>query len=201
MKSSRILVPAALLGAGIAVGWFVASQRHDGSTVPAATPAAQGATQAPAPHQVNDTITAPAGGFDPAFVKVAQVELGLIPDMISISGKLAFDAEHLHLVSSRVAGRLDRILIFEGAKVAQGQPLAELYSPDWISAQNELLLARNTVRTFASANQKDLLEDARGTEESARNRMRVLGASDEDIARVEKSGVVATHLSLRAPIA
>lgn len=199
MKPSRLIVPTALLGVGIALGWLIAGQRQDGASAPNVAPAPKSA-QAPAAAKPANTIAAPAGGFDPAFVKVAQVVREAVPDLTAISGKLGFDAEHLHLVSSRVAGRLDRILVFEGAKVAPGQVLAELYSPDWIAAQNELLLARNTVRTLGGSSQQDLLEDAKATEESARNRMRVLGAAEEDIARLEKTGVVASHLALRAPI-
>lgn len=195
MKPIQALFPIALLGVGVAAGWYAGHQNAGNAPKPTET------AKPAAAKKSTDVFVAPAGGFDPAFVKVAPVSQETVPDVIPLSGKLAFDAEHLHLVSSRVAGRLDRIVVFEGAKVAQGQPLAELYSPDWISAQKELLLARNTVRAFAGAGQKDLLEDAKATEESARNRMSVLGASDDDIARVENTGVVATHLALRSPIA
>ncbi|MDE2598037.1 MAG: efflux RND transporter periplasmic adaptor subunit [Rhodocyclaceae bacterium] len=191
----RFLVPLVCIALGGIVGWWVATGGSKSAVPPAANK-----TQSTGKTSNGDTLDAPVGGFDPAFVTVAAVSREQVPNATPITGKLKFDAEHLHLVSSRVAGRLDRILVFEGAKVVKGQPLAELYSPDWIAAQNEFLLARNTVRTFASANQKDLLEDAKSTEEAARNRLRVLGAADEDIARVEKTGAVSTYMSLRASI-
>lgn len=210
MKPAQILVPLVFLGVGSAAGWMLA-QRDEAPAAPAAGAPAAAANTANAAKAANpagarpvtsrDIVEAPKGGFDPAFVKVAAATKARVPDGTPISGKLAFDAEHLHLVSSRVAGRLDRILVFEGAKVGAGQPVAELYSPDWISAQNELLLARNTLRTLASAGQPDLLEDAKATEQSARNRMKVLGAADGDIAQVAKTGVVSNYLTLRAPIA
>ena len=197
MKLTHLLIPVSLLGAGVAAGWLLAN-----NTAATVAPAAQvEPTQNTAQKNLDEPLQAPEGGFDPAYVKVAEVNREAVPDQVAIAGKLAFDAEHLHLVSSRVAGRLDRILVFEGAKVAQGQVLAELYSPDWISAQHEYLLARNTVRTFASAQQSDLLEDAKATEASAGTRMRVLGAGEDDIARLAKTGVVESHLALRAPIA
>lgn len=152
----------------------------------------------------NDTnqtiIQAPKGGFDPTYVSSIPVNQALVPEIVPVSGKLAFDTEHLHLASSRVAGRLDRIFVFEGNKVSAGQPLAEIYSPDYISAENEYLLARNTVHTFQAGGDKELLNDAKATFDAAKNKLRVLGASEQEIASLDKTGVAASHLILRAPI-
>lgn len=152
----------------------------------------------------NDTnqtiIQAPKGGFDPTYVSSITVNQALVPEIVPVSGKLAFDTEHLHLASSRVAGRLDRIFVFEGNKVSAGQPLAEIYSPDYISAENEYLLARNTVHTFQAGGDKELLNDAKATFDAAKNKLRVLGASEQEIAVLDKTGVAASHLILRAPI-
>lgn len=197
MKKQNYILPLILLSFGSGLGWFV-GQRAAAQPTMAVT--GSDAEKNSGLEKPVDAIDAPNGGFDPAFVKVATAEMTTVPDKVLISGKLAFDAEHLHLVSSRVAGRLDRILVFEGAKVSAGQALAELYSPDWIAAQNEYLLARNTVRTLSTTTQQDLLEDAKFTEQSVVNRMKVLGASESDIAQLAKSGHVVTHLSLRAPI-
>ena len=192
---ARWRLPLALLIAGLMAGWWLG--KHPAETPPTATPTA---TSAPVPAAPRLEVVAPPGGFDPRFVKLAVAGREQVPDSIPLAGKLTFDAEHQHLVSARVSGRLDRIVVFEGAKVSQGQVLAELYSADWIAAQHEYLLARNTVRTFASSGQKDLLEDAKATEQAAKNRLRVLGGAEEDIQRLEKSGVVQNHLGIRAPI-
>lgn len=190
---------AAVLGIGIYMG----RASHDrakaanASQPPAfLTSAEPGKPSEPAILQVQ----APAGGFDPKYVRSELVKKVHAPQTIPVSGKLVFNVERLHLVSARVVGRLDTILVFEGANVTTGQPLAELYSPDFISAQSEYLLARNTVRIFSDSGSADLLNDARATEESAQNRLRILGASDQDIARLASTGTPSTHLAIRAPI-
>ena len=123
-----------------------------------------------------------------------------MPVELSSPGKLAFNAERTKLASSRVAGRLDRILVFEGALVQEGQPLAELYSPDFISAQKEYLLALSTARQLKGSNMKDLQEDAEATVQSAAGRLHVLGLTDADVAQIAKRGAPAEHMTLRAPI-
>ncbi|MCB5184222.1 efflux RND transporter periplasmic adaptor subunit [Methylobacillus gramineus] len=142
-----------------------------------------------------------ADRLDPDFFHSALPESREINDLIPIMGRLAFNAENIHLVSARIAGRLDRILVFEGVTVKQGQPVAALYSPEYISAQNELLLARNTWRTLqGSKATQELAEDAESTLQSARERMKVMGASDQDIRQLEQTGKINEHLLLRAPI-
>ncbi|MGA2090551.1 MAG: efflux RND transporter periplasmic adaptor subunit [Endomicrobiales bacterium] len=146
------------------------------------------------------TVHAPPGGFNPAYVSCEQVRTGWAPEQIPIEGKIAFNAEKLHLISARVSGRLDTIMVFEGARVEKDQALAEVYSPDFITAENEYILSLNTVRTFSESKTSDLLTDAKATEQSAINKLKVLGADDEDIANLTKKGVAGTHLIIRAPI-
>jgi len=157
-------------------------------------------TPAQATGTTGATVRAPAGGFNPQYVHSEQASTGKVPELIPVSGKLAFNAERTHLASARVSGRLDEILVFEGARVKKGQSLAKLYSPDYISAQNELLLARNTVRTFQEEGNAALLSDAEATEQSAINKLRVLGAGDEDIEQLTKTTVSSQHLIIRAPL-
>lgn len=158
------------------------------------------ASAEPTKETAAGTVHAPAGGFNPQYVHSEPVRTGMVPELIPVSGKLAFNAERMHSASARVGGRLDEILVFEGTRVVKGQALAKLYSPDFISAQNEYLLAKNTVRTFQEAASVELLNDAKATEQSAINKLHVLGASDEDIEQLRQAGVPSTHLIVRAPL-
>ena len=56
----------------------------------------------------------PPQGYDPRYVRSEPARFGRIPMIIPITGKLAYDAKSIYLASARVAGRLDRILVFEG---------------------------------------------------------------------------------------
>ncbi|MGL6155324.1 MAG: efflux RND transporter periplasmic adaptor subunit, partial [Ralstonia mannitolilytica] len=147
-----------------------------------------------------DSVEIPEGGFDPQQVKVAQVSQLAVPVELSTPGKLAYNAERTKLASARVAGRLDQILQFEGAQVREGQPIAELYAPDFVSAQKEYLLALNTARQLKSSNMKELQDDADMTAQSAANRLHVLGLNDAEVAQIARRGAPAEHLTLRAPI-
>jgi Cu(I)/Ag(I) efflux system membrane fusion protein len=204
---SNKLITTGILIIGVIVGitmdrtWHGPAKATIEENIPDKTPNYED-KEAPAQSTgtIGATVHAPVGGFNPQYVHSEQVSTGKVPELIPVSGKLAFNAEHTHLASARVSGRLDEILVFEGARVKKGQALAKLYSPDYISAQNELLLARNTVRTFQEEGNAALLSDAEATEQSAINKLRVLGAGEEDIEQLTKTAASSQHLIIRAPL-
>ena len=199
--TTGILIIGVIVGITVDRAWHGPAKATTAENIPVKTPNYED-KEAPAQSAgtTGETVHAPAGGFNPQYVHSEQVSTGKVPELIPVFGKLAFNAERTHLASARVSGRLDEILVFEGARVKKGQALAKLYSPDYISAQNELLLARNTVRTFQEEGNADLLSDAKATEQSAINKLHVLGAGDEDIEQLTKTGVSSQHLIIRAPL-
>ncbi|CAJ0822000.1 MULTISPECIES: efflux RND transporter periplasmic adaptor subunit [Ralstonia] len=205
MKKFSPIVAVIALAAAVAVG-VVVGRKWPAAPSPNAAEAAKpasNAASAPAATAARpkpDSVEIPAGGFDPQQVQVAHVSQLTVPVELSSPGKLAYNAERTKLASARVAGRLDRILAFEGALVREGQPIAELYAPDFISAQKEYLLALNTARQLKGSNMKDLQEDAEATVQSAAGRLHVLGVSNDEVAQIAKRGTPAEHLTLRAPL-
>jgi Cu(I)/Ag(I) efflux system membrane fusion protein len=158
-------------------------------------------TAVPTEAAAQPTAGAPAAGtFGQSLVNVVPVELQSIRDTLRINGKLALNGMRINQVSARLAGRIDRISVFEGASVKAGEPVGWLYSPEYISAQNEFLLARGAVRTLNNQATADLLEDAQATLAGARGKLKVLGASDADVEQLDRSGSVQQHLVVRAPI-
>jgi Cu(I)/Ag(I) efflux system membrane fusion protein len=73
--------------------------------------------------------------------------------------------------------------------VNKGQALAELYVPDWIAAQEEFL----SVRRLQGANLATLVD-------AARQRMRQVGMSEEQVRMVESSDKTQARMTLTAPI-
>ncbi|AQV97703.1 efflux transporter periplasmic adaptor subunit [Cupriavidus necator] len=191
----------ATLAGGIWGGKYWAEQAQIG-TAAEAPPARPYAKAEPATARpVPSVLALPPGGFDPNVVKTATFSAQTVTLDTPTPGKLAYNVQQAKLASARVAGRVERILVYEGAKVSAGQPLAELYSPEYIAAQNEFLLSHNAYHTLSSSDLKELLDDARLTMQSSENKLRVLGATPADIARIRERGAISETLTIRAPIA
>jgi len=176
-----------------------------------ATPAANMPTAAVAnagPNTAADAGTAKTGDnasaeheFNADFVKTAAPGQQVVDDTIPITGKLSLDKQQFRIASSRVAGRLGRIFVFEGQSVKAGDALAEIYSADYISAEREYLLAKSFNDTLSKDTADNgLRSDAEETYKSAANKLKVLGASEADIATLAKTGVADEYLKVRAPI-
>lgn len=124
-----------------------------------------------------------------------------VPVDIKVPGRLAFNAEKSKVLSARAPGRVERIYAFDGAEVNVGSPIVELYSPEFLSAQQEYLLSSKTAKVLeTSKTMSDLLGDARITQQAAANRMRNLGASDGDIKAIETTGKTQNNLVMRSPL-
>lgn len=124
-----------------------------------------------------------------------------VPVNIKVPGRLAFNAKKSKVLSARAPGRVERIYAFDGAQVEVGSPIVELYSPEFLSAQQEYLLSSKTAKVLeANKTMSDLLGDARITQQAAANRMRNLGAGEGDIKSIESTGKTASNLIMRSPL-
>ena len=123
-----------------------------------------------------------------AAVKLANIQTtkigsssggGQASRTIRLSGKVQADER---LASSQVAhvpGRIEKLYVtFTGEQVSVGQKLADIYSPDLIAAQRELLEAVK----LTSVN-PNLLE-------AARNKLRFWKISNNTITNIETSGKI-----------
>jgi Cu(I)/Ag(I) efflux system membrane fusion protein len=145
-------------------------------------------------------IDLPDVTLSPENFEFIQVKWGLVPVYLQVPGRLAFNAERVKVISARAPGRVERIYAFDGAIVKAGQALADYFSPDYISAQTELILSSKMVATLQKNQVGSLYEDAQSTAEAAANHLRVLGASNEDIARLRNGGQATPTFPIRAPI-
>ncbi|MFY0255541.1 efflux RND transporter periplasmic adaptor subunit [Chitinophaga sp. 30R24] len=91
-----------------------------------------------------------------------------------VSGVITYDTRNQTSISSRVGGRIERLLIkYNYQPVRVGQLIMEIYSPDLAAAQRELLyVARNTDNMLPQAKQ----------------RLQLLGMQPAQINQVLKTG-------------
>lgn len=121
----------------------------------------------------------------PEAVKLAQIETSILSAtdtsqrILMLSGKIQEDER---LASSQVAhvpGRIEQLFIsFKGEYVRRGQRIARLYSPELITAQQELIQAVK------------LKERNPGLYTSARQKLLYWKLTEEQINRIEQSGSI-----------
>ncbi len=119
---------------------------------------------------------------------------------IRLPGKLDYDETRLAYLTAWVPGRLERLYIdFTGARVKKGERLVQLYSPELIAAQEELLQAKLTVESLNQTGSSVLRRTATETVRSAREKLRLLGLTKQQVAELEASGERSEYLNITAP--
>jgi Cu(I)/Ag(I) efflux system membrane fusion protein len=122
-------------------------------------------------------------------MRTALVTEGMLSPQLSAVGSIAYNERDLVLVQARASGFVERLHVRATLdRVAKGQALAELYVPDWIAAQEEFL----SVRRMQGGELAALID-------AARQRMRQVGMSEEQIRAVEASGTTQPRVTLTAP--
>ena len=123
-------------------------------------------------------------------VRTAEVTEGVLSPQVSAVGNIAFNERDQAFVQARATGYVERLLVRATLdRVSKGQPLAELYVPEWIAAQEEFLSVRRMQGT-----------DLAPVVDGARQRMRQVGMSEEQVRLVESSGRTQSRITLTAPI-
>lgn len=143
----------------------------------------------------------PGLNLNPNIYVFSEAVKSDVPVELNMPGRLTFNAEKSKVISARAAGRVERIVAFDGAQVQVGSPVLEMYSPDFISAEQEYLLSSKTTKILEGNKALgDLLSDSRITQDAAANRIRNLGAGDGEIKNLERTGKTQTNLVVRSPI-
>lgn len=146
------------------------------------------------------SVTLPGVTLDPNVFHFDEAKSEDVPVQISVPGKLVFNSEKTKVVTARAAGRVEKLFAFDGAVVKSGQILSEFYSPDFISAQQEMVIASKMANTIDKVAMPSLAEDAQATLEAAITRLKILGGSEQDINVLRKTGKPTPTFPMRSPI-
>ncbi len=144
--------------------------------------------------------------FDDRARKLAQV--AVVPVIRGASGvetrmvgKVDYDETRLGTITAWVAGRIDTLHVdYTGSRVEKGQAMAEIYSPELLAAQAELIQATQAVATMRNSSSAILKNTVLRTEQAARDKLRLLGLTSEQIAEVVDRGETIDHITLLAPM-
>ncbi len=123
-------------------------------------------------------------------IRTAEVTRGALETSVETVGSVTYNDRDVAVVQSRSDGYVERLYVRAVLDpVKKGQPLAELYVREWIAAQEEYL----SVRRMSGAGM-DGLADA------TRQRMRLVGMNDAQIAQITRTGKTQARMTVTAPI-
>uniref|UniRef100_A0A831XFQ7 Efflux RND transporter periplasmic adaptor subunit n=1 Tax=Geobacter metallireducens TaxID=28232 RepID=A0A831XFQ7_GEOME len=131
---------------------------------------------------------------------VAAAEKPLVKE-VNATGIVAYDQTRQARVTAWVAGRIDRLYVNAvGDQVSKSRPVAEIYSPDLVSAQQEYLLALRSRDRLKDSPIPSISQGGEGLVASARQRLLLMGVKEHQIAGLEKAGQPIIKLPVYTPL-
>jgi Cu(I)/Ag(I) efflux system membrane fusion protein len=144
--------------------------------------------------------------FSDAAVKLMELETTpvqrtFVEAEIRMVGKVDYDETRVKNITAWVPGRIDRLYVdFTGITVSKGDHMVDLYSPELLSAQAELLQALRAAGSVKTATSELVTRSTLATLEAARDKLRLLGLTREQIKNIEDSGQPVTHITIYSPM-
>lgn len=150
-------------------------------------PVESGSGEELGPRQLKLTATA----MKLASIQTAPVERRFVETGIRMVGKVFYDESRQGSITARVPGRIDRMYVdYTGIPVRKGDHLVSLYSPELVTAQQELLQALKSYKKY---------NRGKSTLNAVREKLKLWGLSPQQISAIEKRGKASDRLTIYSP--
>ncbi len=115
-------------------------------------------------------------------------------------GRVDYDETGLRTVTAWVGGRIDRLYVSTtGERVRRGQVIATLYSPEVYSAHQDLMQAKQQLERLQDGATESASRAAGAAFAAARDRLRLLGVPDGELAAMERASRPSEQVRIRTP--
>lgn len=126
-------------------------------------------------------------------VVVAPLEPRPVPETLRAAAEIGFNENRRVVVTARSGGWAEKVGAFANERVRANELLAEIYSPEFLSAQQEYLLILDRAARAGETDAQSLLADAG-------QRLRLLGLTDEEIQELARTRKPYPLLHVHSPI-
>lgn len=134
-------------------------------------------------------------------VKFGEVKRQPVQDEIWVTGNVDLNEERLAYVQTRFPGWIQKVFADATYQyVRKGQPLFTIYSQDLVSTEQEFLLALKNHKTLPKTQSGTASEEADWLLDAARQRLRQWNVSDNEIARLERTGEIQRETTVQSTV-
>ena len=134
-------------------------------------------------------------------VETVTVERQPVTAQVRMVGKINYDETRISYITAWVGGRLDRLFVdYTGMPVRKGYHMVELYSPQLLTAQEAVIQTARTVANLDASASEFVRESAQLNADAAREKLRLLGLSADQIDEIVERGEAQDRVTIRSPV-
>lgn len=132
-------------------------------------------------------------------IKTTKVELRELSSKVITNGILRTDETREFIVTTRLDGWIEKLYVnYTGQVVQKGSRLMDIYSPELISAQQELLTALSYQRTINQSSIKSIKDSGNELVRNAIKKLELLEIPESEIQRLIETKEIKTTMTLYA---
>lgn len=132
-------------------------------------------------------------------IKTATVEVKQLSSKVITNGVLQTNETSEYIVTTRINGWVEKLYVnYTGQQISKGSKLMDIYSPELVSAQQELLTAISYQNSVNSSSISSIKESGNELVNNSMRKLELLEVSDAEIKRLIETKEVKTYLTLYA---
>ncbi|MBU1100587.1 MAG: efflux RND transporter periplasmic adaptor subunit [Bacteroidetes bacterium] len=134
-------------------------------------------------------------------VKIEHVKLREINSEITTNGILSTDERLEYSINAKVGGWIEKLYVnYTGQEVKKGQKLVDIYSPELVSAQQELLTVIAYQKAVSNSSENEVLNSGDELVKNALRKLELLDIDKNDIKKLVETKNVTKLMTIYAPI-
>lgn len=134
-------------------------------------------------------------------VRFGRAEYRNLERVIRTVGRMDFDEKRISTVNPKIGGWIDELYVdYTGKMVRKGQPLLSIYSPELVSAQEEVLLGLKAKKILSASPISDVAEGGDRLLQGARRRLLLWDITPKQLETLEQTGEIKKHMVLYSPV-
>ncbi|KUO62981.1 hypothetical protein APF79_14465 [bacterium BRH_c32] len=132
-------------------------------------------------------------------VKTEKVAKRKIRNIITTNGVLTTNETEEYIVTTRVNGFVQKLYVnYVGKRINRGDKLMDIYSPELVVAQQELLTAVSYQQAISNSDIQDILKSGDELIKNSVKKLQLLEMPDSDIKKLMNTKDVKTYVTLYA---
>jgi len=132
-------------------------------------------------------------------IKTAKVEVKQLSSIVTTNGVLTTNETSEYIVTTRINGWVEKLYVnYTGQQVLKGFKLMEIYSPELVSAQQELLTALSYQNSVNGSSLESIKQSGNELVKNAMKKLELLEVPETEINRLINMKEVKTYLTLFA---
>lgn len=132
-------------------------------------------------------------------IKTATVQVKQLSSKVVTNGVLQTNETSEYIVTTRINGWVEKLYMnYTGQQVSKGSKLMDIYSPELVSAQQELLTALSYQNTINESSLQSVRESGNELVKNTMRKLELLEVPESEIKRLINTKEVRTYITLYA---